>query len=79
MECKHAVCDLPDMGVMLQAHQSVLRVIEDTLPDAQFCPRGATNGGLSGGPILHRETGTDVTNWDCLDVSWKVAQVKILL
>lgn len=63
------VWDLPDMGVLLQAHQSVLRVIEDTLLDAQFSPWGATNSGLSGSPILHRETGTDVTNGDCLDVS----------
>lgn len=58
------------MGVVLQAHQSVLRVVEDTLLDAQFCPGGATDGGLSGGPVLHRETGTDVTDRDCLDVSW---------
>lgn len=32
------VCELPDMGVVLQAQQSVLRVIEDTLLDAQFGP-----------------------------------------
>lgn len=65
------------MGVVLQAQQSVLRVIEDTLLDAQFGPWGATDCGLSGGPVLHRETGTDVANRDCLDVSWNVTQSAI--
>lgn len=64
------------MGVVLQAHQGVFRVVEDTLLDAQFCPGGATDGGLSGGPVLHRETGTDVTDRDCLDVSWNYNTVQ---
>lgn len=57
------------MGVVLQVQQSVLRVIEDTPLDAQFSLGGAADGGLSGGPVLHRETGTDVTNRDCLYVT----------
>lgn len=64
-----AVFNLPDMGIVLQTHQSVLRIIEDTLLDAQFCPRGAANGGLSGGPVLQRETRTNVTNRDSVDFS----------
>lgn len=57
------------MGVVLQVQQSVLRVIEDTPLDAQFSLGRAADGGLSGGPVLHRETGTDVTNRDCLYVT----------
>lgn len=71
------VCELPDMGVVVQAQQSVLRVIEDTPLDAQFGLGGATDGGLSGGPVLHKETGTDVTNRDCLYVTWNITQIGI--
>lgn len=69
------VFNLPDVRVVLQAHQSVLGVVEDALLDAQLCPWGSTNGGLSGRPILHRETGANVTDRDSLDVSWKVTQL----
>lgn len=57
------------MGVVLQAKQRMLRVVEDTLLDAQFSPGGPTDGRLSRGRVFDRETGTDVTDGDCLDVS----------
>lgn len=63
------VCLLPDVGVVLQAQQRMFGVIENTLLDAQFGPRGATDGWLSGGCVFNREAGTDVTNGGCLDVS----------
>ena len=53
----------------------MLRVVEDALLDAQFGPGGATDGRLSGGPVLHREAGADVTDRDSLDVSWSVTQL----
>ena len=66
------------MRVLLQAEQSVLRLVENTRLDAELGPRGATDGGLPGGPVLHRETGPDVTNRDRLDVSCIVTQVRIV-
>lgn len=50
----------------------MLRVVEDTVLDAQFCSGGPTDGGLPGCPILQREAGTDITNRDGLDVSCNV-------
>lgn len=66
------------MGVVLQAQQRMLRVAEDTPLDSQFGPRGATDRWLSGRAILLRETGTDVTNRDRLDVSWNVTVSNIV-
>lgn len=72
------VCVLPDVGVVLQAKQRMLRVIEDTLLDAQFGPGGPTDGRLSRGRVFDRETGTDVTNGDCLDVSCNVITMQMI-
>lgn len=70
-------CLLPDVGVVIQAQQRMLRVIEYTLLDAQFGPGGATDGWLSGGCVFDRETGIDITNGDCLDVSCKVTTMQM--
>lgn len=72
------VCVLPDVGVVLQAEQRMLRVIEDSLLDAQFGPGGPTDGRLSRGCVFDRETGTDVTNGDCLDVSCNVTTMLMI-
>lgn len=69
---------LPDVGVVLQAKQSVLWVVEDTLLDAELCSRRPTNSGLSRCPVLDGETGTDETNWYRLDASWKRYNVALL-
>lgn len=66
------------MGVVLQAQQRMFRVIEDTLLDAQFSPGGATDGRLSRGCIFDRETGTDVTDGNCLDVSCNVTTMQMI-
>lgn len=71
------VCLLPDVGVVLQAQERMFRVIENTLLDAQFGPGGATDGWLSGGCVFNRETGTDVTNGDCPDVSCNVTTMQM--
>lgn len=71
------VCLLPNVGVVFQAQQRMFRVIENTLLDAQFGPRGATDGWLSGGCVFSRETGTDVANGDCLDVSCNVTTMQM--
>lgn len=70
------VCLLPDVGVVLQAQQRMFRVIENTLLDAQFGPGGAADGWLSGGCVFNRETGTDVTNGDCADVSCNITTMQ---
>lgn len=69
---------LPDVGVVLQAQQRMLGVIENTLLDAQFGPGGATDGRLSWGRGFDRETGTDVTDGDCLDVSCNVTTMQTI-
>lgn len=66
------------MGVVLQAEQRMLRVVEDTLLDAQLGPGGPTDGRLSRGRVFDRETGTDVTDGDCLDVSCKVTTMQMI-
>lgn len=71
-----SVCLLPDVRVVVQTQQRMLRVIEDTLMDAQLGPGGATDGRLSGGCVFDGETGTDVTNGDCVDVSCHVTTVQ---
>jgi len=66
------MCDLPDMGVLLQALQSMLGVVKDAMPESQLCPWRATDRGLPRCPILHGKTGTNVTNWHRLDVSCNI-------